>query len=57
MLAFIFAALMTIAISALLPAEGVWLLHGLNGSACRTTPTERIELAVFLGLRDGSSAC
>ena len=35
MLAFIFAALMTIAISALWPAEGVWLLHGLNGAAVR----------------------
>lgn len=40
-LAFMFAALATIAISALWPAEGVWLLHGLNGSTpsrCRQAP-------------------
>lgn len=53
-LAFILAALMTIAISALWPAEGVWLLHGLKGSAGAQLPPSASSWPVFLGLRDGS---
>lgn len=53
-LAFIFAALMTIAISALWPAEGVWLLHGLKGSAAAQLPPSASSWPVFLGLRNGS---
>ncbi len=53
-LAFIFAALMTIAISALWPAEGVWLLHGLKASARAQLPASASSWPVFLGLRDGS---
>ena len=37
-LAFVFAALVTIAVSALLPAEGVWLHYGLNGAHAASMP-------------------
>ncbi|MBI1202067.1 MAG: phosphatase PAP2 family protein [Rhodopseudomonas sp.] len=53
-LAFIFAALTTIAMSALWPAEGVWLLHHLKGSAATPWPASATSWPVFLGLRDGS---
>lgn len=53
-LGFIFAALATIAISALWPAEGVWLLHGLKGSDAMHLPASATSWPVFLGLRDGS---
>lgn len=53
MLAFILAALATIAISAVLPAEGVWLHYGLTASA-GPLPDSRSSWPVFLGLRDGS---
>jgi PAP2 superfamily protein len=53
MLAFIFAALLTIAISALLPAEGAWLHYGLNANPA-AMPVSHTSWPVFLGLRDGS---
>lgn len=53
MLSFVLAALATIALSAVLPAEGVWLHYGLKGDA-GTLPTSHTSWPVFLGLRDGS---
>jgi hypothetical protein len=53
-LAFVFAALATIAISALWPAQGVWLLHGLTDSDGVQLPVSASSWPVFLGLRDGS---
>jgi membrane-associated phospholipid phosphatase len=53
-LAFVFAALATIAISAVWPAQGVWLLHGLKGSDGVPLPISASSWPVFLGLRDGS---
>jgi len=51
MLAFVFATLTTIALSTVLPAEGVWLHYGLKGDAL---PVSHTSWPVFLGLRDGS---
>jgi PAP2 superfamily len=53
MLAFIFAALVTIAISALLPAKGAWLYYGITDAAGRL-PVSHTSWPVFFGLRDGS---
>ena len=53
MLAFIFAALLTIAVSAFLPAEGAWLHYGL-GTNAPDMPVSHTSWPVFLGLRDGS---
>jgi hypothetical protein len=53
-LAFIFAALLTIAISALLPAEGVWLHYGLKSADPAIMPVSSSSWPVFLGLRDGT---
>jgi membrane-associated phospholipid phosphatase len=53
MLAFIFATLATIAVSALLPAEGVWLHYGLKANPA-AMPISHTSWPVFLGLRDGS---
>lgn len=53
MLAFIFAAVLTIALSALLPAEGVWLHYGLKAEPA-AMPVSHTSWPVFLGLRDGS---
>jgi len=53
MLAFIFAAVLTIALSALLPAEGVWLHYGLKADQS-VMPVSHTSWPVFLGLRDGS---
>jgi membrane-associated phospholipid phosphatase len=53
MLAFIFAALLTIAVSALLPAEGAWLHYGLKANPA-AMPVSHTSWPVFLGLRDGS---
>ena len=53
-LAFVFAALVTIAVSALLPAEGVWLHYGLNGAHAASMPMTHSSWPVFLGLRDGT---
>ncbi len=52
-LAFIFTALATIAISALFPAEGVWLYYGLK-SGLAAMPMSHTAWPVFFGLRDGS---
>ena len=51
MLAFVFATLTTIALSTVLPEEGVWLHSGLKGGAL---PVSHTSWPVFLGLRDGS---
>jgi len=53
MLAFIFAAVLTISLSALLPAEGVWLHYGLKADPA-AMPVSHTSWPVFLGLRDGS---
>jgi membrane-associated phospholipid phosphatase len=53
MLAFIFAALITIAISTLLPAEGAWLYYGITGTPA-PLPLSHTSWPVFFGLRDGS---
>ena len=53
-LAFIFAALVTIAISALLPAEGVWLHYGLHSADPAIVPVSSSSWPAFLGLRDGT---
>jgi membrane-associated phospholipid phosphatase len=53
MLAFIFAALLTIALSALLPAEGAWLHYGLKADQS-VMPSSHTSWPVFHGLRDGS---
>ncbi|MGA7973812.1 MAG: phosphatase PAP2 family protein [Pseudolabrys sp.] len=53
-LAFIFAALITIAISAVLPTEGVWLHDGLHAANHTVVPASSTSWPVFLGLRDGS---
>jgi hypothetical protein len=53
MLAFIFAALITITISALIPAEGVWVYYGLKGDLA-ALPLSHTSWPIFIGLRDGS---
>lgn len=53
MLSFIFAALLTIAISAFLPAEGAWLYYGITGPS-EALPLSHTNWPVFFGLRDGS---
>jgi hypothetical protein len=52
--AFFFAALITIALSAVLPAEGVWLHYGLPVTDTGVLPVSSSSWPVFLGLRDGS---
>ena len=54
MLAFVFATLVTIAISAALPAAGTWLHYGLVETDGRIVPTVKTVWPVFTGLRDGS---
>lgn len=54
MLAFIIAALTTIAISAVLPAEGVWLHYGLTASA-GPLPDSHTSWPVFFALRHGTN--
>jgi membrane-associated phospholipid phosphatase len=54
-LAFIFAALASIAISALLPAAGVWPYYGLTSAdSPGIMPAVNTSWPVFYGLRDGS---
>jgi hypothetical protein len=53
-LAFLAAALATIALSAFWPAEGVWLLHGLKADSGVQLPASATSWPVFLGLRDGT---
>jgi hypothetical protein len=52
-LAFILTALATIAVSAVLPAQGVWLHYGLHAEAA-IVPVSATSWPVFLGIRDGS---
>jgi membrane-associated phospholipid phosphatase len=56
LLAFMLAALVTIAISALLPAQGVWGHHALSAAEYPAIipATRELHLPVFSGLRDGS---
>lgn len=56
LLGFMLATFVTIAISALMPAQGVWgHLHLAAHDYPNIAPTtQRTHLAVFLGLRDGS---
>ncbi|HEU5017857.1 MAG TPA: phosphatase PAP2 family protein [Pseudolabrys sp.] len=53
-LAFVFSALVTIAISALFPVEGVWLHYGFTDARGGILPISHTSWPVFLGLRDGS---
>jgi membrane-associated phospholipid phosphatase len=54
-LSFIFAALITIAMSAVLPAIGVWPHYGLTAAdSPHVLPTVSTSWPVFHGLRDGS---
>jgi hypothetical protein len=54
-LAFMLAALITIAISGVLPAAGVWLHYGLTeADSPRVLPVVSTVWPVFTGLRDGS---
>jgi hypothetical protein len=54
-LAFILAALVTIAISAVLPAAGVWAFYGLTpAESPHVMPAVHTSWPVFHGLRDGS---
>ena len=54
-LSFILAALITIAISALLPAAGAWPYYGLTAADLpHLTPAVSTSWPVFYGLRDGS---
>jgi hypothetical protein len=54
MLAFVIATVATVAVSALLPAQGVWLQYGLHSSDPDLLPLSSSSWPAFLGLRDGS---
>jgi membrane-associated phospholipid phosphatase len=56
MLGFIIATLVTIALAAVVPAEGVWGYYKLNAAAYPdiAPATQRAHLPIFHGLRDGS---
>src|SRR5262245_22989205 len=54
-LSFIFAALITIATSAVLPAAGVWPFYGLTAAdSPHVLPTVSTSWPAFYGLRDGN---
>jgi membrane-associated phospholipid phosphatase len=55
-LAFIISTIVTIAIAAIVPAEGVWGFHKLSAATYPNIvpATREIHLPTFLGLRDGS---
>jgi membrane-associated phospholipid phosphatase len=53
-LAFLIAALVTIGISAVLPAAGAWLHYELTPADARVVPVVSTVWPVFTGLRDGS---
>lgn len=55
-LSFILAALITIAVSALMPAQGVWgYFHLTTSNYPNITPvTQQLHLKIFDGLRDGT---
>lgn len=54
--AFMLAAVVTIAISALVPALGIWGHYGLSATdhPAIVPATREVHLPIFLGLRDGS---
>jgi membrane-associated phospholipid phosphatase len=54
LLAFLMTALITIAMSAALPAEGVWSHYGLRADAASILPVSYTSWPVFHGLRDGT---
>lgn len=56
MLAFMFSALVCIAISAIVPAEGTWGFYGLTPAdyPAIVPATREVHLPIFHGLRDGS---
>jgi membrane-associated phospholipid phosphatase len=53
-LAFVLTALVTIALSAFWPAQGVWLQHGMTAADSLRLPVSATSWPVFLGLRDGT---
>jgi membrane-associated phospholipid phosphatase len=53
-LSFMATALVTIAISAVLPAAGVWNLYQLHADAASILPISHTSWPVFYGLRDGT---
>jgi hypothetical protein len=53
-LSFMFAAIVTIAISAVLPAQGVWSHYGLHVVPSGVVPATKTSWPIFEGLRDGS---
>jgi membrane-associated phospholipid phosphatase len=55
LLSFILAVLVTIAVSAVLPAQGVWGHMGLSAENYAISPvTRELHLGIFHGLRDGT---
>src|SRR3954469_14549743 len=54
LLAFVLTALITIAISAALPAAGAWSHYGLRADATSIVPISSTSWPVFHGLRDGA---
>jgi membrane-associated phospholipid phosphatase len=55
MLAFVFTTLITIAVSGVLPAYGVWMHHGLHAEAGAILPSSHTSWAAFDALRAGTS--
>ena len=53
-LAFIIAVLISIAVSAVLPAAGAWPYYGLAGADLQIVPAVSPSWPVFYGLRDGT---
>ena len=53
-LAFLCVVLVSIAISAVLPAAGVWPYYGLTAADAQIVPAVSTSWPVFYGLRDGS---
>jgi hypothetical protein len=55
-LAFLFAALLTVGVAAIVPAEGVWGFYSLKPAAYPdiVPATREIHLTIFHGLREGS---
>jgi membrane-associated phospholipid phosphatase len=53
-LAFIIAVLVSIAVSAVLPAAGAWPYYGLDPAHSRILPAVSTSWPVFYGLRDGT---
>src|SRR5436190_23680535 len=53
-LAFVYAVLICIAVSAVLPAAGAWPYYGLGASESHIVPAVSTSWPVFHGLRDGT---